>query len=76
MEVKAGCYYRRKDGQIVKVLHENVQPFSPFGMEPKSVVYRYREGEWPTPAEHMSYELFVEIHEGPLDWDTALKEFK
>ena len=76
MEVKAGFYYRREDGPIVKVLHENVKPFRSFVENQRSVVYRYREGGWPTPSEHMSYELFVEIHEGPLDWDTALKEFK
>lgn len=74
MDVKAGCYYRREDGPIVKVLHVNVTPFR---MEnQRYVVYRYREGEWPTPSEYMSYELFVEMHEGPLGWDTALKEFK
>jgi hypothetical protein len=74
MDVKAGCYYRRKDGPIVKVLHGNVTPFR---MEnQRSVVYRYRDGEWPTLSEYMSYGLFVELHEGPLAWDTALKEFK
>ena len=75
MDVKAGCYYRREDGQVVKVLHENVTPFHKMENY-RAVVYRYREGEWPTPAEYMSYDLFVEIHEGPLGWDETLKEFK
>lgn len=74
MDVKAGCYYRREDGPIVKVLHGNVTPFC--DKNHRSVVYRYREGEWPTPSEYMSYDVFVEIHEGPLGWDEALKEFK
>ena len=84
MEVKAGCYYRREDGAIVKVLHENVKahvpdnekPRGPFKIGTRSVVYRFREGAWPTTAEHMFYELFVEQYEGPLGWDEALNEFK
>jgi hypothetical protein len=74
MDVKAGLYYRREnDGPIVKVLHENV---TYFGTERRGVVYRIRQDGWPTPSEVVSYDVFIETYEGPLDWDTVLKEFK
>lgn len=73
MEVKAGCYYRTHEGRVVKVLHEEVYWLG--GTKP-NVVYRYREGDWPTKAECVSLDLFIEAFEGPLGWDIALKEFK
>lgn len=80
-DVKAGMYYRRRTPlpnnygppEIVKVLHEEVYPYG--GSKP-SVVFRYRTGEWPTRAESIGLYLFVQEFVGPLDWDTALKEFK
>ena len=89
MEVEAGLYYRRiEDGDIVKVLHPKVFPhecscgalgWECFGDEDDNqevVVYRLREGKWPTRSYFAEAATFADSFEGPLDWDTALKEFK
>lgn len=84
MNISAGSYYRRMaDDAVVKVLHEEVYPYycscGALSAECEGnpvVVYRLREGEWPTRAECMEVEGFEANFEGPLDWDEALKEFK
>lgn len=86
MEIEAGFYYRRfLDKAVVKVLHTEVYPYhctcGALGVECHGddnavVVYRMREGEYPTRAEFCLREDFPSLFEGPLDWDTALKEFR
>ena len=83
MEISAGNYYRRHvDGAIVKVLHPEVHPYHCYCGSPgvechdddnAVIMYRMREG---TRSEFCLRQEFSSLFEGPLDWDTALKEFK
>ncbi len=86
MKLTAGSYYRRfEDRAIVKMLHTEVYPYhcscgalgtECHGNDNAVVMYRLREGEWPTRSEFCLRQEFPTLFEGPLDWDTVLKEFQ
>lgn len=88
VDVKAGDYYRRtEDGVIVKILHPEVFPhecscgslgwecFGDGNDNEEVIVYRERNTE-PPRSRFIEKATFADNFEGPLDWDTALKEFK
>ncbi len=85
MEIKAGNYYRRFiDGVVVKMLHVEVHPYhvscEPLGShchgdDTAVVMYRLRDGEWPTPSEFCLRQDFPWLFSGPLGWDEDTKEF-
>jgi hypothetical protein len=84
MNVKEGNYYRRlADDAVVKVLHSEVFPYlCSCGILSENcegnpvVVYRLRDGEWPTRVECMEGPGFEDNFEGPLVWDSENQRFK